>query len=50
MSTFTEELKGNNDDKDAVIVELVAAIVVEFVATIVSVTDGSDTMKNFITH
>ena len=42
MSTFIEELKGNNDDKDAVIVELVA--------TIVSVTDGSDTMKNFITH
>ena len=50
MSTFTEELEGNNDDEDAVIVELVTAIVVEFVATIVLVTNGSDTMKNFITH
>ena len=50
MSTFTKELEGNNDNEDAVIVKLVSTIVVEFVATIVSVTDGSDTMKNFITH
>ena len=50
MSTFTEQLEENNDDEDAAIVELVAAIVIEFVAAIVSVTDGSNTMKNFISH
>ena len=50
MSTFTEELEGNEDDEDAAIVKLVAAIVVEFVAAIVSVTDGSNTMKNFVTR
>ena len=42
MSTLTEELEENDDDEDAAIVELVAAIV--------SVTDGSDTMKIFDTH
>ena len=50
MSTFTEQLEENNDDEDAAIVELVATIVIEFVAAIVSVTDGSNTMKNFITQ
>ena len=42
MSTLTEELEENDDDEDAAIVELVAAIV--------SVTNGSDTMKNFVTQ
>ena len=50
MSILTEEFEGNTEDEDAAIVELVAAAIVELVATIVSVTDGSDTMKNFVTH
>ena len=43
MSILTEVFEGNTEDEDAAIVELVAA-------AIVSVTDGSDTMKNFVTH
>ena len=42
MSTLTEELEENDDDEDAAIVELVSANV--------SVTNGSDTMKNFVTQ
>ena len=42
MSILTKEFEENTEDEDAAIVELVAAIV--------SVTDGSDTMKSFVTH
>ena len=47
---LTEEFEENTEDEDATIVELVAAAIVELVAPIVSATDGSDTMKNFVTH
>ena len=47
---MTEEFEENNEDEDAATVELVVAAIVELVAAIVSVTDGSDTMKIFDTH
>ena len=50
MSILTEEFEENTEDEDAAIVELVAAAIVELVAAIVSVTDGSDSMKSFDTH
>ena len=50
LSILTEEFEGNTEDEDAAIVELVAAAIVELVAAIVSVTDGSDTMKSFDTY
>ena len=50
LSILTEEFEGNTEDEDAAIVELVTAAIVELVAAIVSVTDGSDTMKNFLSH
>ena len=50
MSILTEEFEENTEDEDAAIVELVAAAIVKLVAAIVSVTDGSDTMKSFDTH
>ena len=51
MSLLTEEFEENieDEDEDAAIVELVAAAIVELVAAIVSVIDGSDTMKSFDT-
>ena len=49
MSILTEELEENTEDEDAAIVELVVAAIVEFVAAIVSVTDGSNTIKSFDT-
>ena len=49
LSILTEELEENTEDEDAAIVELVVAAIVEFVAAIVSVTDGSDTIKSFDT-
>ena len=51
MSLLTEEFEENieDEDEDAPIVELVAAAIVELVAAIVSVIDGSDTMKSFDT-
>ena len=47
---LTEEFEESTEDEDAAIVELVVAAIVEFVAAIVSVTNGSDTMKSFDTH
>ena len=53
LSLLTEEFEENteyeDEDEDAAIVELVAAAIVELVAAIVSVIDGSDTMKSFDT-
>ena len=49
LSILTEEFEENTEDKDAAIVELVATAIVELVAAIVLVTDGSDTMKSFVT-
>ena len=51
LSLLTEEFEENieDEDEDAPIVELVAAAIVELVAAIVSVIDGSDTMKSFDT-
>ena len=49
MSILTEEFEENTEDEDAAIVELVATAIVELVAAIVLVTDGSDTMKSFDT-
>ena len=49
MSILTEEFEESTEDEDATIVELVVAAIVEFVAAIVSVTDGSDTIKSFDT-
>ena len=49
MSILTEELEENTEDEDAAIVELVVAAIVEFVAAIVSVTDGFNTIKSFDT-
>ena len=43
MSILTEEFEENTEDEDATIVELIAA-------AIVSVIDGSDTMKSFVTQ
>ena len=52
MSLLTEEFEENteDEDEDAAIVELVAAAIVELVAAIVSIIDGSDTMKSFDTQ
>ena len=50
LSLLTKKFEENTEDEDAAIVELVAATIVELVAAIVSVTDGSDTMKIFDTH
>ena len=44
LRTLTEEFEENTEDEDVATVELIAAAIVELVATIVSVTDGSDTM------
>ena len=49
LSILTEEFEENTEDEDAAIVELVVAAIVEFVAAIVLVTDGSDTIKSFDT-
>ena len=51
LSLLTEKFEENteDEDEDAAIVELVAAAIVELVAAIVSVIDGSDTMKSFDT-
>ena len=51
LSLLTEEFEENteDEDEDAAIVELVVAAIVELVAAIVSVIDGSDTMKSFDT-
>ena len=52
LSILTEEFEENteDEDEDAAIVELVAVAIVELVAAIVSVIDGSDTMKSFDTQ
>ena len=44
LRTLIEEFEENTEDKDVANVELIAVAIVELVATIVSVTDGSDTM------
>ena len=44
LRTLIEEFEENTADEDVANVELIAAAIVELVATIVSVTDGSDTM------
>ena len=44
LRTLIEEFEENTEDEDVATVELIAAAIVELVATIVSVTDGSDTM------
>ena len=44
LRTLIEEFEENTEDEDVANVELIAAAIVELVATIVSVTDGSDTM------
>ena len=49
MIILTEEFEESTEDEDAAIVELVVVAIVEFVAAIVSVTDGSDTIKSFDT-
>ena len=49
MSILTEEFEESTEDEDAAIVELVVVAIVEFVAAIVSVTDGFDTIKSFDT-
>ena len=43
LSILIEEFEENTEDEDATIVELIAA-------AIVSVIDGSDTMKSFVTQ
>ena len=50
MSILTKEFEENTEDEDAAIVELVVVAIVELVAAIVSVIDGSDTMKSFDTQ
>ena len=49
LSILTEEFEESTEDEDAAIVELVVAAIVEFIAAIVLVTDGSDTIKSFDT-
>ena len=44
LRTLIEEFEENTEDEDVANVELIAAAIVELVATIISVTDGSDTM------
>ena len=44
LRTLIEEFEENTEDEDVATVELIVAAIVELVATIVSVTDGSDTM------
>ena len=46
LSILTEEFE---ESTEAAIVELVVATIVEFVVAIVSVVDGSDTIKSFDT-
>ena len=49
MSILTEEFEESTEDDEAAIVELVVAAIIEFVVAIVSVVDGSDTIKSFDT-
>ena len=49
LSILTEEFEESTEDDEAAIVELVVAAIVEFVVAIVSVVDGSDTIKSFDT-